>query len=185
MAKKEKEPIALFENAMRDMAPYWIPSEVYPVMSPHGPYHHALVPAVIIQALRNNGYDFGDEQVVQAVRRGLMIPAMGCACWGACGAGVGVGVAVSLVLNANIWDDRPRSQAMEAQADAMVRIAKLGGPYCCPLASYRSISAAVNYLKGLGYELPKEKVAGRCIFSPTNPNCHKERCPYHPKPGLA
>lgn len=181
LQREEKEPVALFEEAMRDLAPYWIPSDVYPQMPCNGPYHHGLVPAVLIQSLRNNGYDFGRELVVEAVRRGLMMPAMGCACWGACGAGIGVGIAVSLVLNATIWDDKPRSLAMKAQADTMVEIAKLGGPHCCPLASYRSINSAVSHLKALGYELPKEKLVGRCIFSPTNPNCHKKKCPQYPK----
>ena len=77
--KEEKNPIFLFEKIIEDLRKEWIASKQLPF---HGPWHHGIVPAVIILALKNNDYGFTEKDVAEAFTRGSKIPAGGC---GFCG----------------------------------------------------------------------------------------------------
>jgi len=175
---EEKDPVLMYESVIEAIRGIWTATTSLPV---HGAWHHFLVPGIIVKSLQNNGYGFSDEDVREAIHRGMMIPGGGCGFHGVCGAGTGAGIAVSVVLGSNPLHDENRSRALETSAEAYTRISKLGGPRCCPLSTYTSIRVVVRILADLGYELPMSKLGGRCPYSEINADCHRERCPYYPR----
>ncbi|MFO7796205.1 MAG: DUF5714 domain-containing protein [Promethearchaeati archaeon] len=178
LQQKDKDAFLIFENTIDKLREEWTASETLPF---HGPWHHGIVPAVIITALRNNGYDFTDKDIKEAFSRGLKIPAGGCGFCGTCGGGSGLGIAVSLVKRANPFHDKARSAAFEAAQEANKRIGKLGGPRCCRLSAYTAIDQALKILNNMDYHLTRSKVIGRCDVWELNNDCHMERCPYFPR----
>lgn len=85
----------------------------HPHFRMHGPEHHAMVPAVILTALRNRGCFVTHEQFTTAIQRGQTIGGGSCAFCGACGAAIGVGVATSLLLGATPYDADKRQAAQK------------------------------------------------------------------------
>jgi len=181
IARREKDPIVMFENVIDELRKLW---DLTPEMPANGPWHHTIVPGVLIAALRNNGYPFTDKHVEEALKRGAKTPAAACGFMGNCGAAVGLGIAVSIVTKATPYHDKERSLALRYTAEALNEVAKRGGPHCCRLASYVVILHAVRvFKKEFGYELPIPKpkeLIGRCTLWDKNPTCHKERCMFNP-----
>ncbi len=176
--RTEKEPILMYENVIKELSKRWTASKQLPF---HGPWHHGLVPGIIITALRNNGYNFTDADIKEAMKRGLMVPGGACGFHGICGAGTGVGIATSIVTKSTDFHDEERSEALDAASEAIGDIAKLGGPRCCRLSTYTTLSLAVKRLAKMGYNLPAERTAGRCEDHLLNGQCHGLKCPYFPR----
>ncbi len=178
LEQEEKDPILIFESVIDKLMDKWSASEELPF---HGPWHHGIVPSVIIQALENNGYEFTEKDVKEAFNRGLKIPAGACGFCGVCGGGSGLGIAIGIVKKSNPFLDKQRSKAFEAAKKANERIGKLGGPRCCRLSAYTALDQAHKILDEMDYVLPRSKVIGRCKIWELNNSCHMERCPYFPK----
>lgn len=176
LKRKEKDPVIMFENLIEDLREIWDASNELPF---HGPWHHGLVPGVIIASLKNNDYKFTDKDIKEAFQRGLKIPAGACGFCGVCGGGSGLGIAISIASEATPFHDDERSFAFEAAIESNKRIGKLGGPRCCRLSAYVAIDQAVKILKKMDYNLPQEKLIGRCNVYKLNQQCHEERCPYY------
>lgn len=176
--QEEKDVIRIFEDIIDTLRKKWTASEHLPF---HGPWHHGIVPSVIIKALQNNGYDFSEKDIKEAFSRGLKIPAGSCGFCGVCGGGTGLGIALSIVEGSNPFHDDERSMAFKAAEKANERIGKLGGPRCCRLSAYTALDQAQKVLSERGYNLPDSKVIGRCDLWELNDDCHMERCPYFPK----
>jgi len=87
--REEKDPIPMYEGIIEELRKRWAASEQLPF---HGPWHHGLVGGILIASLKNNGYDFSESDIKEALKRGLMIPAGGCGFLGICGAGTGAGI---------------------------------------------------------------------------------------------
>lgn len=173
-----KVAVELFESVISKLSDIWTASEELPF---HGPWHHGIVPAVLILALKNNKYDFTEKDVKEAFMRGLKIPAGGCGFCGTCGGGSGVGIVASIIQKATPFHDKERSEGFEAAVSAQQRIGKLGGPRCCRLSAYVAIEQGIKYLKKKEYPLPEQKMIGRCNIYESNAQCHGKRCPYFPK----
>ena len=189
LSRREKDPVVLFENVMKEIERFWHPAPnpkapILRKMPMNGPWHHAIVPAVLIAALRNNGYPFTDEHISEAFHRGSMIPEGSCGFLGACGTAIGIGVAVSIVSGATPYHGEERSLALKHTGEMMVELAKEGGPRCSKLSSYLTILHAVRVFKEeFGYELPvpsPEELQGRCPFWTRNPTCHLVKCRFNP-----
>ena len=178
LANDEKDPILLFEQVIESLSEIWTASKTLPF---HGPWHHGLIPAVIITALKNNQYDFTERDCKEAFIRGIKIPAGSCGFCGVCGAGTGLGIAMSIVQKSTPFQDEARSKAFQAANRSNERIGKLGGPRCCRLSAYMTIGLAVETLAALDYVLPKQKLIGRCKVHERNAQCHGKRCPYFPR----
>ena len=178
LEQEVKDPILIFENIIDKLRDKWTASEELPF---HGPWHHGIVPSVIIKALENNGYEFTEKDIKEAFTRGLKIPAGACGFCGVCGGGSGLGIAISIVEGSNPFHDKTRSKAFKAAKKANERIGKLGGPRCCRLSAYTALDQAMKILKAIGYDLAGSKVIGRCELWELNNDCHMERCPYFPK----
>jgi hypothetical protein len=181
LARREKDPIIMFEAVIDELRRLW---NISPRMPVSGPWHHTIVPGVLIASLRNNGYPFTDEDVEEALKRGSLVPAAACGFLGACGAAVGLGVAVSVITKATPYHDKERSLALKYSAEAITLVARHGGPHCCRLASYVVILHAVRvFEKEFGYKLPTpspKELIGRCTLWEENPVCHMERCMFNP-----
>jgi hypothetical protein len=177
--RKEKEPILMYERIIKELEERWTASEQLPF---HGPWHHGLVAGIIIASLKNNDYKFTEADIEEALKRGLMIPAGSCGFHGSCGAGTSLGIATSIITKSTPFHDRERSKALEAASEAIERIGKLGGPRCCRLSTYSTLSLAVKRLADLGYLLPVEETVGRCKVHKLNAQCHGLKCPYYSRP---
>jgi len=178
LQQSEKDPVELFDSVISKLNNIWTASDQLPF---HGPWHHGIVPAVLIMALKNNNYQFTEKEVKEAFMRGLKIPAGGCGFCGTCGGGSGVGITISITQKATPFHDKERALGFEAALKAQERIGKLGGPRCCRLSAYVAIEQAVKYLKRFHYELPEQKMIGHCDVYELNKECHQQRCPYYPK----
>jgi hypothetical protein len=183
LGRTEKDPVIMFENTMKDLRGMWDVTEKMPA---NGPWHHAIIPGILIATLRNNGYRFDDEDVKEALFRGHMVPAGACGFLGTCGCAVGVGVTVSIVTASTPLHDKERSKTLASAAEAIRRVAVGGGGpkgHCCTKSAYIAITYAVNVLDELGYKVPSptpREMVGRCKVSPLNKRCHRERCMYFP-----
>lgn len=150
----------------------------HPVFREHGPAHHLLVAPVILAALRNQGCPVKESSIRTALHRMKDIPVAVCGTRGDCGAAVGVGCAVSLLTGATFRSDSERSQALRATADALTRVAELGGPRCCRQSVYGTLEAAGQFLNGeLGVAFVVPDLI-RCSFARQTEECKRERCAY-------
>jgi len=123
----KKDPFVMYEDVIDELRKSWNASPSLPF---HGPWHHGLVGGMIIAALRNNGHGFNDEDVTEALKRGLMIPGGGCGFLGICGAATGIGIAFSIIERSTLFHDGERRVALYMCSKAMRMISKLGGPRC-------------------------------------------------------
>lgn len=161
------DPIEILEQVMS-----------HPSVPMHGPEHHAMVPAIIVAAVRNSGYPVPAEAIEKALSRGEKVPGGWCGFYGACGAGVGVGIAVSVITGATPLTGKERSLANQATSLALSRMAD-GYPRCCKRACRKSLEAAIEFLqKRLSIVLSTGPDI-RCRYSHRNKECPKELCPYY------
>lgn len=151
----------------------------HPSVPMHGPEHHAIVPAVIVAAVKNAGYPVPDEAVEKAIDRGSKVPGGWCGIYGACGASIGVGVAVSVLTGATPLTGETRALANEATALALNHMID-GGPRCCKRASRQALEAAIYFLDTkMGITLTQaDKV--KCRYIDRNRECIREACSYFP-----
>ena len=83
----EKDPLLLLEEIM-DL----------PSVHMHGPEHHAIVPSVLLTALRNNGERMNyDTALSEICKRAKQVPGGTCGYWGVCGAAAGAGIFMSVM----------------------------------------------------------------------------------------
>jgi MoaA/NifB/PqqE/SkfB family radical SAM enzyme/SAM-dependent methyltransferase len=147
----------------------------------HGPEHHALVPAVILTALRNAGNQVTDEQIITAIQRGQTIAGGACAFLGACGAAVGVGTAFSVLLGANPYDGDKRQTVQQVTQEVLEKIASYKAPRCCQRDCWLALKEASRLLKErLGIALSVND-AVTCKQFPNNKECIHDRCPFWPR----
>ncbi|MFB0559762.1 MAG: DUF5714 domain-containing protein [Candidatus Lokiarchaeia archaeon] len=150
----------------------------HPAVLMHSPIHHYLVPAVLLSAIKNAGYELRNNAINIAIKRGKRIPYGTCGSLGVCGAGAGVGIAVSVLTRATYLSDVERSKALDASGESLISISKLGGPRCCKASVYASIETAVKFLKkNFGIILPSSFTG--CPFSSSNEKCRKNECKYY------
>jgi hypothetical protein len=161
-----KSPLHLFELVI-----------CHPSVPMHGPEHHAIVPAVILAAIRNSGYSIPKGAIEQAIHRGAKIPGGWCGYYGACGAAIGVGVAISILTGSTPLTGKERALSIEATAYALKKVQD-GYPRCCKRASRKAIEAAIDFLKDkLNIVLDTEHEIS-CKYSSRNRECITQDCAY-------
>jgi len=164
---KLTDPMAILEIVM-----------AHPSVPMHGPEHHAMVPGVIIAAVRNAGYPIPEGAIEKALDRASKVPGGWCGFYGDCGAAVGVGIAVSVLTNATPLTGKQRSLALRATSQALARLLD-DQPRCCKRASRIAVGAAVDFLKDyLNIILPVSEKP-HCSYTPRNKQCAKEKCPFY------
>lgn len=147
----------------------------HPGMVMHSPQHHVLVAPAVLAALSNTGQrPLKPGRAASAVKRTGDIPFAVCGTRGECGAAVSVGALVSTLTGASYLEDRERSLALQATAEALQAIAEAGGPRCCKQSVYLSLETAVAFLRReLNLDLP---LTVRCEFSRRNEECKRDTC---------
>ena len=164
---KSADPIEILEKVM-----------AHPSVPMHGPEHHAMVPAIIVTAVKNAGYPVPERAIEQAIERGSKVPGGWCGSHGVCGAAIGVGTAVSVLTGATPLTGKERGLANEATAFALGKMID-GAPRCCKRASRKALEAAVEFLaKRMDIKL---KINGKikCDYTARNRECVKQACPYY------
>ena len=164
---RERDPATIANLIMR-----------HPMAVMHSPQHHILVAPAMLAALRNNGLrPLGPGRLASAIERTMGIPLGTCGTRGECGAAIGAGTLVSILTGATFMKDRERSLALQASAEALLAIARAGGPRCCKQSIYLTLETASIFLKReLDIDLPVEP---RCEFAARNKECKKERCRFY------
>ena len=143
----------------------------------HGPEHHAIVPAVIVAAVKNAGYPVPEGAVEKAIERGSKVPGGWCGFYGTCGAAIGVGVAVSVLTGATPLTGKTRTLANEATSLALNRMLD-SGPRCCKRASRKAVESAKDFLeKRMGIKLDGDNGVA-CGYVGRNRECIREECDY-------
>jgi hypothetical protein len=161
------DPAQILENVMS-----------HPSVPMHGPEHHAMVPAIIVAAVRNAGYPVPEGAVEKALERGAKVPGGWCGSHGVCGAAIGVGTAVSVITGATPLTGKTRSLANEATVFALNKMID-GGPRCCKRASRRAIEAAIEFLKSRMQINLNMNTGTKCHYVRRNHECIREACPYY------
>jgi hypothetical protein len=162
------DPIEILEKVM-----------AHPAVPMHGPEHHAMVPAIIVAAVKNAGYPVPEGAVGKALERGSKVPGGWCGFYGACGAAIGVGTAVSVLTGATPLTGKTRALANEATAFALQQMID-GGARCCKRASRKALEAAVEFLKTRMNIVLHNKPIIKCHYVRRNKECIREECPYFP-----
>jgi hypothetical protein len=149
----------------------------HPSVPMHGPEHHAMIPAIIVAAVKNAGYPVPDGAIEKALERGAKVPGGWCGFYGVCGAAIGVGTAISVLTEATPLTGKTRALANEATAFAMNSMID-GGPRCCKRASRRALESAVEFLdKRMGITLSSTKKI-TCQYVRRNRECIHDDCTY-------
>jgi len=146
----------------------------------HGPEHHFLVPEVLLTAYYNSRNEkiFLINKIAQVEKRAFLIKGGFCGSHGNCGAAVGTGIFISLVTEATPLSKEEWGLSNLMTSQALVAIAKQGGPRCCKRNSFIAIREAVKFLKdNFNHDLKVEKK--NCEFSSLNKECQKEKCPFY------
>ena len=149
----------------------------HPSVPMHGPEHHAIVPAVIVAAVKNAGYPVPEGTVEKALARGTEVPGGWCGSHGVCGAAIGVGIAASVLTGATPLTGKTRTIANQATAYALGRMLD-GQPRCCKRASRTALEAAVEFLRDrMSISLDKgQKI--KCKYIARNRECIQKNCAY-------
>jgi MoaA/NifB/PqqE/SkfB family radical SAM enzyme/ubiquinone/menaquinone biosynthesis C-methylase UbiE len=152
----------------------------HPHFRMHGPEHHSLVPAVVLIALRNAGYDITDEQVTTGIERGQTIAGGACAFMGVCGAAVGVGIAFSVLLSATPYDADKRQAVQRVTQSVLGEIASYEAPRCCQRDCWIALSEASRLLEEeMGKTLTVKRFS--CEQYAKNEECIHDECPLWPR----
>lgn len=151
-----------------------------PFVSMHGPEHHMLDGAALLTAIHNAGVSFDLKAALKELSgRAQNMPGAMCGFWGVCGSVASVGAALAIIHETGpLSDCAYYKDNMEYTSKVIAVMSKIGGPRCCKRNAFLSISVAVDFVKEkYGIKLEKEQV--RCEFSPRNPQCIEERCPFY------
>ena len=152
----------------------------HPKFPIHGPEHHALLPAVILTALRNTGNEITDKQIITAIQRGQTVAGGACGFLGVCGAAIGVGIAFSVLLGASPLEGDKRQTVQLATHKVLGDIALYNGPRCCQRELWLALKSASQLLKeNMGKELMVKKII--CEQFSQNKECIHNQCPLWPR----
>lgn len=165
-----------------DMAALLQTVRAHPSVPPHGPEHHALVPAIVVTAARNAGLPLTDAHLDTAISRGRTIAGGACAFMGACGAAIGVGIGFSTILAGNPYQGAVRQTVQQLVGRALARVAALEAARCCQRDCWIALQeASASSLELLGAHLPAAAPLACAQFA-GNRECLGSTCPLWPKP---
>jgi len=170
LSTKEKDAAAIM-NTIRS----------HPYFPVHGPEHHAMLPAVVLAALRNSGHGITDRQILTAIQRGQAMPGGSCAFMGVCGAATGAGIAVSILLEATPYDGKNRQIAQQISHQVLGDIAGYNAARCCQRdcwTALKKLNALLDEKIGKKFVLNDDMV---CTQFKQNKECIHKECPFWSK----
>lgn len=152
-----------------------------PEIPMHYPYHHFIVPAVLLTAASLcSGWDRGDLTAAldTACERAKNVLGGFCGFYGACGAGVGVGIFYSVFTGTTPVSGDSWAQANHATSEALLKISEVSGPRCCKRCSFMALySAAESVSRDFGFEFAVTDNI-KCRYSHRNLDCKGPECPF-------
>lgn len=153
----------------------------HPAIPLHGSENHLVTAFSLLTALRNSGgVRVGKDEFHKAHQRVKRASHGICGSWGVCGCAIAAGAAFSIITGATYLSDKERSLALRVASKILDEIAQIGGPRCCKMATYVAIRVAVEYLvRELSIPIQTSANPNPCIFSKSNTECLKARCPYY------
>ena len=179
-AIKEK-CLTLFDEKKTDL--YEMAAELMDIreIPMHYPYHHYIVPAVLLTACHGAaGGERGEllKKLDTAEQRARNVLGGFCGFYGACGAGIGVGIFYSVYQEISPLSQEGGAAANQATADALTAIAGVEGPRCCKRCCFLALYSARKTIEeklGIRLSMPEQI---RCSYSGRNLDCKKEACPF-------
>jgi len=153
----------------------------HPAIPLHGSENHLVTAYSLLTALRNSGkIGVGKPEFHKANQRVKRASHGICGSWGVCGCAIAAGAVFSIITGATYLSDKERSLALRVASKILDEIAQIGGPRCCKMATYLAIGVAVESLAhDLSIPIQTSTNPKPCIFSKSNTECLKARCPYY------
>ncbi len=145
----------------------------------HGPEHHILVPAVILSTYRNLNGDIGDEQILQGIERGSMVPGGSCGFMGICGAASGAGIAFSVLLESSPLTPSPRQKVQQLVADILNEISNHRAARCCQRECYIALAKVAEISRELLPVALQAEVKPVCTQFHHNRECIRTACQFY------
>ncbi len=169
-ASKETDPMQIALLLMK-----------HPAIPLHGSENHLVTAYSLLTALRNSGTArVGKAEFHKASQRVKRASHGICGLWGVCGCAIAAGSVFSIVTGATYLSDKERSLALRVASKILDEVAQIGGPRCCKMATYVAIRVAVEFFAGeLFIPIQISTNPKPCIFSKSNAECLKTRCPYY------
>ncbi len=148
----------------------------------NGPIHHTIVPLALITAYWYVVGDFNLKSYLEeASKRACEVPEATCGYWGCCGSSIGTGIFYSIITKTGPLSRGKRwGNGNRFTSDALLEVAKVGGPRCCKRNSVLSIQSACETLKKYdNVELKPSEFS--CTFMSDNKECIGIKCPFYNK----
>lgn len=170
-------------NADKSIVPAELAVQImkHPDFPMHYPYHHYLVPAVMLTAvyrLQNQPEEALKTSLAEAESRALNVLKGFCGLYGDCGAAVGLGIFMSILTGTTPHSEETWAVTNRITAGSLMKIAEIDGPRCCKRNCFLALQYAVPFLKetlDITLEAPEEIVCG---FSAMNEDCKRDACPF-------
>lgn len=153
----------------------------HPEFPMHYPYHHYLVPAVMLTAvyrLKGEAEEALGAALEEARNRSLNVLKGFCGLYGDCGAAVGLGIFMSILTGTTPHSEETWAMTNRITAGSLMKIAEIDGPRCCKRNCFLALQYAVPFLKealDIRLEAPEEM---ECTFSAMNEDCKGDACPF-------
>jgi len=153
----------------------------HPAIPIHGSENHLVTAYSLLTALRNSGeVHVGKLEFNKATQRVKRASHGICGSWGVCGCAIAAGAITSIITGATYLSDRERSLALRVASKTLDEIAQIGGPRCCKMATYLAIKVASEFFnRELAIPIRTSTDLKPCIFSKSNTECLRGRCPYY------
>lgn len=151
-------------------------------ISMHGPEHHMLDGSAFLTAYKNAGGAVNlPEAFDELEERAALMPGATCGYWGICGSAASVGAALAILHGTGpLSDSEAYKDNMRLTSAALAKIGEIGGPRCCKRNAYLSITTAAEFVEK-HYGVKMTIAPFTCEFSPINPTCLRNKCPFYPK----
>ena len=169
MESKLRDPLALANELMH-----------LPSVNMHGPEHHVLVGSALLPAFHNSSGRLDLREALTTMQqRGNQVPGGICGFWGSCGAAISTGIFISIVSGSTPLSSDSWGLANRMTADALNRIAAIGGPRCCKRDSFLAIQAAVAFVAiQMGVVMEIKAAFAKCPYVDRNKECLSASCPF-------
>lgn len=146
----------------------------------HGPDHHFLIGAALLTSYANSGGQIDLETALAEMeKRSKQVPGGACGYWGACGAAISAGMFISIVTGSTPIKNQEWKLSNLMTASALQTLGEIGGPRCCKRNGFLAVQTACRFAQEhlqVSMSCPEKLI---CHYSPRNPQCIKERCPFH------
>jgi hypothetical protein len=153
-----------------------------PCVPMHYPFHHFIVPAVLLTAcMKVEGRQPQELEAAlhEALKRSQNVLGGFCGLYGACGAAIGVGIFYSVFTDTTPMSVKSWAWCNAATAKCLEEISSVEGPRCCKRVVFMALKTALpDIKKNLNISLPEHGPIV-CQYSERNKECKRTQCPFY------